>query len=453
MRNVRPFLALVLLSLAAPVAEAQRTDNVARLETARAANPRSVAALRALGVAYFKANRFPDARVVLDQARQLDPRDGVSALYAGLAAEQLKDYAAARVAYNSYLQNGRSRGARKEIQERLVSLARDESVAAARAAVANEARLSQTPGDRRTIAVPPLKFSGPDAEQLAPLERGLAELIITDLGRSSQLTIVERDRMQAIADEINLGESGRVDAGSAVRAGKLIQAGRLVNGTIVQGGNQLTLSSSIVEVSTSQLSDPASVTNNVDAIFALQKQFVFRIFEQLGVTLTPAERQLVDRQATTNLNAFLSYSRGLQAADDGRFGDAARFFDNARTLDPNFGAAAARFSAAQAAAAGVQVTAATLQSGLTGAEAQAVTGAENGVINVVGGGVSNTLTTVAQSVNPPAVAPISNSAGPTTVTQQQQQEPPPNRDAPSSAGGTDTPVARTGTVTIVIRRP
>lgn len=257
--------------------------------------------------------------------------------------------------------------------------------------------------------------------------------------------------MQAIADEIALGESGRVDAGSAVRAGKLIQAGRLVNGTIVQGGTQLTLSSSIVEVSSAELSEPASVTNSVDAIFALQKQFVFRIFDQLGIVLTPAERQLVDRQATTNLNAFLAYSRGLAASDDGRFEDAARFFDNARTLDPSFGAAAARFTAAQSAAAGVQVTAATLQSGLTGAEAQSVTGAENGTVPVVGSGLSNTLTSVAQTVNPPAVAPISNTV--VITTQILQEPPPPNRDAPSNTGGTDTPVARTGTVTIIIRRP
>jgi hypothetical protein len=96
------------------------------------------------------------------------------------------------------------------------------------------------------------------------------------------------------------------------------------------------------------------------------------------------------------------------------------------------------------------VTAATLQSGLTGTEAQTVTGAENGVIPVIGGGLTNTLTNVAQTVNPPAVAPISNTV---VTTQVQQEPPPPNRDAPSNTGGTDTPVARTGTVTIVIRRP
>lgn len=448
MRSVRPLMALVLLALAAPVVEAQRSDAISRLEAARTANPRNVAALRALGVAYYKAERFADARTVLDQARTLDPRDGVSALYAGLSAEKLGDFTAAKAAYNAYLQNGRSRRVRTDIQARLVALAREEVVAAARVAVANEATLSQSPGDRRTVAVPPFRFSGPDAELLAPLERGFAELMITDLSRSAQLTVVERDRMQAIADEIQLGESARVDATTAVRAGKLIQAGRLVNGSMVQLGNQLTVQSNVIDVATSQLTEPVQATNDLDNFFVLQKQLVLRVFDQLGVTLTPAERQLVDRQATTNFNAFLAYSRGLSASDDGRFEDAARFFNEARSLDPGFGAAGARFQAAQSAAIGAQVSSASLESGLTGTEAQTVTSAEGG--RLPGANTNTTLTTVAQNVNPPTVTPTANT---TTTTREAVVPTAPARDATTSTTGTDQPVARIGTVTIVIRRP
>lgn len=443
MRLNRILMVLGLLAVAAPAAEAQR-DPIARLEAARTANPRNVAALRALGVAYFKANRFADARTVLDQARAMDPRDGVSALYAGMAAERLADYAGAKAAYNDYLRVGRSRRTRTQIQQRLVALARTEVVAAAKQAVANEATLSQTPGDRRTIAVPPFKFSGPDEETYAPLERGFAELMITDLSRSSQLTVVERDRMQAIADEIRLGESDRVDQATAVRAGKLIRAGRLVNGSMVQGGAQLTIQSNVIDVNTGELAAPVAVTNQLDNIFAMQKQLVFQVFTQLGVELTPAERQLVDRQATNNLNAFLSYSRGLLAADDGRFEDAARYFQEARSLDPGFGAAGARLQAAQAAAAGLQVSSASIEAGLSGNESQVVNSAQQG--NIAPSTPTNTLNTVTQNVNPPSVTPISNT-GPVIGGDA------PVRDPASNGTGTDQPAPTTGTVTIIIRRP
>lgn len=451
MRPVRLFSVCVLLATLTSGLGAQRADAIQRLEAKRDARPDNVAALRALGVAYFEADRFEDARTVLDQARRLDPRDGVSALYAGMSSEALQDFTNAKAAYNAYLQVGRTRRVRNQISQRLAAMARDEVVAAAKAAVANEATLSQTPGALRTVAVPSFRFAGPDSS-LAPLERGLAELVITDLSRSAQLTIVERDRMQALADEIQLGAGDRVDAGTAARAGRLIQAGRLVSGGILQVGGQLRLSSSIVDVATSQISDPAEVTNDLDALFAAQKQLVLRIFEQLGVTLTPAERQLVDRTPTTNLNAFLDYSRGLMAADDGRFDDAARFFESARSLDPGFGAASSRAAAAQAAALGAQVSAASIEAGLQGsAEGRTVDAAGQGN-TTSGGGVTETLRQTAQDVNPPSINSVSNDAGrsgPTTTGGGGT----PTRDAPSETAGTSTPVPRTGTVILVIRRP
>jgi len=79
--------ALLLLLLTAGPGAAQRGDPIARLESARARSPRSVPALRALGIAYYKAQRFREALPVLESARTLDPKDGLSSLYAGLTAE------------------------------------------------------------------------------------------------------------------------------------------------------------------------------------------------------------------------------------------------------------------------------------------------------------------------------------------------------------------------------
>ncbi len=456
------FSPLLTLLLLAPMAvTAQGRDPISKLEAARTKSPRNVPALRALGIAYYKAKRYEDARTVLDTARQLDPTDGVSALYTGLAAEAVGDLTAARRAYATYLDVGKTAKVKEDIQARLVGLARNEAVASARAAVANESALTGTGGSPRVVAVPPLVFSGSDSS-LKPLERGVAELLITDLSRSGQLTVVERDRMQAIADEIRLSESGRVDSSTAVRAGRLIQAGTLVSGVIVQeGGDRLSLDARLVRVADGSLGAPSTVTDALDALFTMQKALVFQLFDQLGVTLTPAERQAIERRPTSNLNAFLQYSRGLQATDDGRFEDAARFFNDARALDPGFGLAAVRAqstqAAAQAATQSVEVAVVAIESNLkTTTEGAAVTAATTG--NTTSGStgssssgsntpVSNTLNTAAQSVNPPAISVQ-------TTTSAAAPPPPatPQRDASTSTTGTDAP-NRTGSVTIVIRRP
>src|ERR1043165_7214039 len=82
-------------------------DQIARLERQRTASPNSQAAVRNLGVAYYKANRFDDARTTLQQAATMDANDGVAALYLGLTAEAQNDLPAARGAYESYLKVGK----------------------------------------------------------------------------------------------------------------------------------------------------------------------------------------------------------------------------------------------------------------------------------------------------------------------------------------------------------
>ena len=59
--------------------------------------------------------------------------------------------------------------------------------------------------------------------------------------------------------------------------------------------------------------------------------------------MIPAVRWL-GRVAVASLAAFLAYSRGLTAEDEGRFDEANRFYRDALRIDPGFGAALQRSS-------------------------------------------------------------------------------------------------------------
>lgn len=440
----------IALCLPAAATAQQGGDNIARLEKVREQSPRNAAALRALGVAYYRAGRFGDARATLEQARLLSRTDGAVALYLGMSAERTGDLSAARAAYSDYLVNGRTRKVKNQIRARLVTLRSLELQAAAKEAVQQEAELAQTAGAPTTVAVLPLKFSGADSS-FQPLERGFADLLITDLSRSAALTIVERDRMQALADEIRLGQSESVDPTASVRGGRLLRAGRVVQGQISQLSNRtLQVDAAVIDVPTTQAVSAIRHDDQIEQLFAIEKKVAFDLFAALGVQLSANERALVEQRPTRSLAAFLAYSAGLQAEDNGNLDEAKRYYGNAVRLDPSFTAAQKRHDDVESAQFGETVTTAALEATLSGTnEGLVVNAADRGIASPESpqaaeaiGAISGTLTSTINDLNPSPAAEAT-----TTVT------PPSAKDPASATQGTDNPAAGGGRIRIVIPQP
>ncbi len=453
MRILKPFVTTLLVAgLGACATGGMSTgESVAKLEQQQRSSPTSATVNRSLGIAYYKANRLPEARTALETSTRIDPKDGTTALYLGLTAEALNDLPAAKTAYSSYIQFGRTSRVRGQLQSRLAALTRKEIAAEAKTAVAQEASLSTQPGNPRVVAVLPLRFSGADTS-LRALERGFADMLTTDLARSSQLTLVERSRVQALVDEIALQRGGATEAASNVRTGKIIRAGRLVSGSINQvDAANLRVDAAVVDVSTSQIRGTAQGADLLDQIFNIEKKIALDLFTQLGVTLTVAERNAVEQRPTRSLAAFMAYSRGLLAEDNGRYDDASRFYNDAVRLDPGFGAAQQKGQDARAVSAGATVTAATVETSLQGTTEGAivtaattqgsVTGTASGAV-----GLGSTAQTVAADINP---SPNGVATGGATSGGSSA---PGARDPVSAGTGSDNP-AGTAKVTIVITRP
>jgi TolB-like protein/cytochrome c-type biogenesis protein CcmH/NrfG len=449
MRSRRP---LLLLSLAALVGGCATTgtlgpEGIARLEHAQQADPQSASANRALGIAYFQTHRYPEARQALERAAAIDPKDGTTQLFLGMTAEAQNDLSAARKAYSSYVQYGRTARVRHQLEDKLAALNQKELTLAAKQEVANESKLASVPGSPTTVAVMPLQFSGSDTT-LRPLGRGLADLLTTDLARSPELTVVERARMQALLSEIQLQQSGATDQSTGVRAGKMLQAGRLIAGGITQTGNDIRVDAPIVNVSDAQIVATPSDSRTLDELFTLEKNLAFNIFTSLNITLTTAQRDAIEQRPTKSLAAFLAYSRGLTYQDEGRFDDASRLFDQALRIDPGFSAAANKAQESQAAAQGQQVTTATVETGLRGTgEGRIVDGASQGVVVTANTGLTSTVLTAATSLNP-STAGVATTGGGTTTTQT------PSKSNPAATGtGTDNVANKTANITIVIHIP
>lgn len=330
---------LALLGGCAGVALEARPEQIPALEQAVARSPRNTDVATRLGVAYFMAERYPDAKRALQAAVDAGGTEGAAYLYLGLANEELEDFPAARHSYNRYLETGSNSKIKGEIRGRLAIVTRKELQQQARLAIQQEAVLSNEPPTPNTIAVLPFRLNGL-SEDMQPLQTALADMIITDLGFTS-LQSLERVRVQSMIDEMVLGQAGFTAPETGARMGRLLKSAHVVQGAITGTGNSITVDATVANTG-------AATTRNVnqqgqlDAIFAVEKQLVFAILDALGVTVTARERESITNNRTGSLVAFLAYGRGLDALDRGDYAAALTQFQQATQLDPSFGAARAQ---------------------------------------------------------------------------------------------------------------
>lgn len=292
------------------------------------------------------AGNYAVARDAFRLWQAAHPADARGSLGLGAAFEGLGYLDSARTLYTELAQRGDlPRPVRRELEGRTRILAQRELAARARQAVANEASLSAEPPLPRTVAVLPLRYLGADPEY-APLERGLAHLLVSDLSQVRSLAILERLAVQELVDEMQLTAAGRVDPATGARSGRLLRAEHVIQGSFEDrpSTGRLRLDGDAVDTRTAEVAATASGDDRLQALFDLEKSVLLQLLERLGVQLTEAERQRIAERPTASLQAFLAFSRGLEAEDQGAYRAAGEAYGRAARLDPSFSEARQRRS-------------------------------------------------------------------------------------------------------------
>lgn len=329
--------------------------DVASLEAERQQRPNDPALLTRLGIAYYDAKDYAKSRDVLRSASVIESRSFPAAVYLALSYEELGALDSARASYTRASTLTSSSAQRNELSGRLGLLTRKELRADARLALTQEASLANTPPVENTVAVFPFRYRGAN-EELRPLERGLSHLILTDLSKVSRLRLLERERVQVLIDEMRLTDSNRVEASTGARSGRMLRAARVVQGSLQDQAQRLRLDANVVDATSSVVTATGAATDRLQQLFEVEKQVVLQLLERMGINLSPAERRAISERPTADLQAFLAFSRGLEAEDRGDFAEAANQFNAAVQRDPNFRSAKDKRAQNIQLAASVQVT-------------------------------------------------------------------------------------------------
>ncbi len=183
-----------------------------------------------LGLAAFKAGRYDEASHALTRVRNNSPAEVIVSYYLGLIALEQQRNADALRELQRYAKEDAQGARERDVSQLLTLLTSAALQQEVSAAIAQESSISALPPEPGSIAVQ--AFASGATGDNAALAKGIAAMVISDLSKVPGLKVLERQKVQKIADEIRLSSSGLVGATSAVRTGRLMRAERVVIGSM-----------------------------------------------------------------------------------------------------------------------------------------------------------------------------------------------------------------------------
>lgn len=197
---------------------------------------------------------------------------------------------------------------------------------------------------RPTVAVLPFVNSaiGAANAELAPLSKGIADLLLMDLAQNTGIRVVERENIQRLLDEQNLARDGRVDDATAARVGKLLGAKHMVTGSFItdtRGTMMLTMKS--IDSETGQVVWTHTEPGKTEAFLELVAKAGRAANTGLKLpALTPQARQTseakAEKQKKVPFQAVMMYSRAISAQDAGNKAEALTLFQQTIDRFPDF---------------------------------------------------------------------------------------------------------------------
>jgi tetratricopeptide (TPR) repeat protein len=205
-----------------------------------------------------------------------------------------------------------------------------------------EKRLPQVAG-KKSLAV--MYFDNQAAStEFDWLREGLADMLITDLSRSSKLTVLSRGQLHVLLDRIGHNAGERIELDQALDIAKRIEAEAIVLGSFARLDGQIRIDAQLHDARTGQIiaaerlivDKPADILTQLDLLS-------MKLAAQLTAEPTNQEEQtgLADVM-TNNLEAYRNYSLGLEKALALESTGAIALFKRAIALDPQFAMAHAR---------------------------------------------------------------------------------------------------------------
>jgi len=167
---------------------------------------------------------------------------------------------------------------------------------------------------------------GQDAEVFEALRVGLQQMLLTELAQNTNLRIVDRATLNAQATEMNLVETGRVDANTAAEIGKMVGARYFILGSFIDFYGDFRIDTRIVNVETSEIVKTEQVRDKREKLYDLVVELAAAVMQDVNLPPLPDEVREAREAREIPAEAMTIYSKALLYKDRGNEEEAIRLF-------------------------------------------------------------------------------------------------------------------------------
>lgn len=187
----------------------------------------------------------------------------------------------------------------------------------------------------KTIAISYFDNSSGEAKYNA-LSKGIADMLITDLSKIKGVTIVEREKLEKLIQEIKLGQSKYFDPATAQKLGKGLGAQNILTGSFYLVDNTIRIDARLIDVQTGGIVVAEQVTGNKNNFFDLHQQLANLLAKNLNVPYNPDLSGLYKPNEEVSLTAVVNYSNAIELQDEGMSSDAKQLLEKTIVANPKF---------------------------------------------------------------------------------------------------------------------
>jgi len=177
--------------------------------------------------------------------------------------------------------------------------------------------------------------------ELAPLSKGICDVLISEMSDNPAIKVVERDQLESVLSEQKLATDGTADKATAIKVGKLLSAHHMIfGGFVTDPSGTMVLNLRSVNVETGEVEFTTNASDKTVNLLALIHKVAMKT--NAGLKLPDIPKQVGEaRQAKDEkipFQAVMLYSRGLQAKDEKNNAGAIQLFHQALDAFPTYDA-------------------------------------------------------------------------------------------------------------------